>query len=690
MKKIYSLIAIALLSATTLMAQPALPSGISPVKAQSVQNAPNIKTTGTLQPVKAARKAAPSINIGMRTAVEPKAEGLAANQKLAGVYTTDSYNQDPTLALGYNVVNADLTVLSYVDAALLQKYQGSKIVGMRFALSNPAEVHNVQIWKVQSSKADKWVTENIRIIDQEKESGWHTVMFSNPETLNLTGLDAIMIGFDYLQKKEDENATEAQHAAANPLSFVMEGSTLSYTYIYNGSTDVLAEFNEALYFGNLSVQLILENDNFLANDVQMLDMATVNKDWFKPGETMKYRYAINNFGTQTIGNVRIGVYVDGNLNSEIQAAGVDQTAQIFDTELVLPADLTIGQHTLTIWALYADDGRLTMNTGDDRLDMYFSVYKNSLPRQKNLMEQFTAQEGINCLEGEHNLKCFAETRDDLAWVAIHGDLSDGRNDQFTNSFGNSIMKEVGYPRFPSVAFNRTFVNDGMNNNIAIADVFTIEDTPEINNYFNNVVSYTNEKAPSFATVDIIGSYTGNRVSATISGTGAHFNNVSGGDDILKDYKLTVCLTEDNVVAKQILPNGAYEDNYIHNNVLRDVYTVDMDDDFELKWTDGKYALSYSTRLGSGWNGDNMNIVAFISPKVNSTNPNYQAQWVTNANCIAFKDLSIGTGISGVCNNGEPVVEVARYNAAGQVISAPQKGLNIIKMSNGETKKVIIK
>ena len=45
MKKIYSLIAIALLSATTLMAQPALPSGISPVKAQSVQNAPNIKTT---------------------------------------------------------------------------------------------------------------------------------------------------------------------------------------------------------------------------------------------------------------------------------------------------------------------------------------------------------------------------------------------------------------------------------------------------------------------------------------------------------------------------------------------------------------------------------------------------------------------------------------------------------------------
>lgn len=35
-------------------------------------------------------------------------------------------------------------------------------------------------------------------------------------------------------------------------------------------------------------------------------------------------------------------------------------------------------------------------------------------------------------------------------------------------------------------------------------------------------------------------------------------------------------------------------------------------------------------------------------------------------------------------------EVARYNAAGQIIGAPQKGLNIIKMSNGKVVKTIVK
>ena len=37
-----------------------------------------------------------------------------------------------------------------------------------------------------------------------------------------------------------------------------------------------------------------------------------------------------------------------------------------------------------------------------------------------------------------------------------------------------------------------------------------------------------------------------------------------------------------------------------------------------------------------------------------------------------------------------VVEVARYNAAGQRISGKQKGLNIVKLSNGKTLKIMVK
>lgn len=49
-----------------------------------------------------------------------------------------------------------------------------------------------------------------------------------------------------------------------------------------------------------------------------------------------------------------------------------------------------------------------------------------------------------------------------------------------------------------------------------------------------------------------------------------------------------------------------------------------------------------------------------------------------------------SGIEGVTATDGNAVEVVRYNAAGQVITAPAKGLNIIRMSDGTIRKVIVK
>ena len=50
-----------------------------------------------------------------------------------------------------------------------------------------------------------------------------------------------------------------------------------------------------------------------------------------------------------------------------------------------------------------------------------------------------------------------------------------------------------------------------------------------------------------------------------------------------------------------------------------------------------------------------------------------------------------TGVSEVmANGGREAVEVARYNAAGQQINGQQKGLNIVKYSDGTTRKIVVK
>ena len=41
-------------------------------------------------------------------------------------------------------------------------------------------------------------------------------------------------------------------------------------------------------------------------------------------------------------------------------------------------------------------------------------------------------------------------------------------------------------------------------------------------------------------------------------------------------------------------------------------------------------------------------------------------------------------------NSENVHTAARYNAAGQAISQPQRGLNIVRMSDGTVRKVLVK
>lgn len=64
---------------------------------------------------------------------------------------------------------------------------------------------------------------------------------------------------------------------------------------------------------------------------------------------------------------------------------------------------------------------------------------------------------------------------------------------------------------------------------------------------------------------------------------------------------------------------------------------------------------------------------------------------TLLNSVKNYNISSATGIENTNNNGiESVTEVARYNAAGQRINGPQKGINIVKYANGTSKKVLVR
>ena len=62
-------------------------------------------------------------------------------------------------------------------------------------------------------------------------------------------------------------------------------------------------------------------------------------------------------------------------------------------------------------------------------------------------------------------------------------------------------------------------------------------------------------------------------------------------------------------------------------------------------------------------------------------------WVDNC-----ESTTIGTtqGIHNITDASLSNAIVARYNAEGQLITAPVKGINILKLANGQTIKVVVK
>lgn len=58
--------------------------------------------------------------------------------------------------------------------------------------------------------------------------------------------------------------------------------------------------------------------------------------------------------------------------------------------------------------------------------------------------------------------------------------------------------------------------------------------------------------------------------------------------------------------------------------------------------------------------------------------------------VLFSTDQNATAIAGVKTDDTPKTIVARYNAAGQQVSASHKGLTLVKYADGTTKKVVIK
>ena len=611
--------------------------------------------------------------------------GLADNQHYMGPYYTDEYQSDANygVGLGAGIFKAGV-IVDYPQAV---KFNGGKIVAIRYAVCDAVTSPRVYVNTISNKDGNANIGDEV--VSQAggtPQVGWNTVTLDNPYTIHVDGSDiaAYMIGFEF---------TEA--ADIYPVSTVSLNTNPSL-YIYGKPESGTKEqwYNLGTTYGALSVQCIVEKDGgFHTVDAMLSDLRAPR--YIQSGGKTTLGFNCASF-SDDIASAQFGVKLNGtevaelNYDSTITTDGADLTVTI-DT----PDTLTIGKvGTLSLYVKKLNGEAPTdVNTmQDDVVSTSFVPYTTSFNRQKQLVEFFTSQAGAYCTYGDNVLAELSKLRDDLVKVGVHASLKSGTDEWALDE--SSALINFSASSVPSASFNRYYCNSLYNSDerIAIAtdynDSFAASAAKLIS---DNVIDGSNYDYPAFATVDLATTYDESTRKLNIKVYGQNvsdFKKVMGDDAVL-----TVYLTQDSQKGDQMVGSST-QYNYTNNDVLRMFVSGELGD--AISWDGTSYEKNYEVTIPESISITKkkvMHVVAFISRPIKYSDNTFTTSitdaWVTNANTCQIGE-STTSGIKQGLVDVENVHEVARYSLDGIQLSAPVKGVNIVKYSNGKTAKVVVK
>lgn len=607
-----------------------------------------------------------------------------------------------------------LGTLFYSDA--FKKFEGCKIVGARFYVNIPIGASKVGVCHVKIENNTPYVGDILASKEVPSTvAHWNYVWFDEPYKIDTKNFDGLLPYYDFTPSNM---SADAGYPIASSGTYAGTCGALAYGDV-DGKHDQSSWAWQPIYLGtdgsNLMIQLIIEKEdgNFIIHDLVMdkIAMSPFVKNDTKTGVA----FTCHNDGRDNITNVKFGIEVDGekmgtftynkdNVGDNFREITNADYSNI-PVGLPINKDWAIGEHEVTVYPVLVEGKEPEGDLTNDKLTTKFKVYKDNFDRTKNLVEFYACQMSKYTFFADAVLTKTAKARedDDLAIVSIHGESQqqneDGTVETLSDVFTVPEANKLAYYSTPSDgsgAFNRYFYdNDVINYEKALTVNMAAQDASDQDNVVSMLNTIINESAtyyPSFSTVGIDSKLDDTTGKLTIKVMGKLINGYQKliGDDA----RLTVYLTEDKVIGKQNSGGSIAKPRYTHNHVLRKIVTGTLGD--ALQTNGNSYENDYEVELDDAWKSQNMHIIAFVSRPMTEKEVDGKTAlasamndlWVDNTNMVAVGDSDL-TGISNIINWNE-VKEVGRYTIDGQKLNAPTKGINLVKLSNGQTIKVVVK
>lgn len=598
----------------------------------------------------------------------PAKANLAANQRLVGYFDTDdcdNYVGVPKFT-GSNKVAIELT------ADDLAPYYGKKIAGVRFNLgqgetSTGVFVQNLTLENGQIvdmtdvATSDKSVTSAAGATNTGE---WHEVMFDQKVELN-SSFQNLFVGFNY--KQTSSNYPIGVNSNTDGPFFVYANIPASQ----GGNGAAWYQFQSGGM--GLAIQLIVEGE-FGQNNVQPLDFGNV---MVAKGKTKNVAVKFRNLGSKFT-SIDYTISLDGKAGAEQHLDfGKDYgVAGTHTIEVPFAATSEIGKNavTLTVTKVNGAENACAIKTATGTL---YTVEREFVKR--SVVEQFTGTGCGNCPSGHvamHNMHNIYG--DQFIGIALH---------QFNSSDPMyNISYDLGFTGAPQCMVNRSSgilapyeqmpealkksLNEIALAEVTVAGTFTDEDTKvNATASVESLVAGDYNIAFMLTADGLTGTTKSWKQSNYFCKGGGRYNSQASMPDDLKflwDMGSSYVETYNDVlIASSYVSsnNKATLPTLVANGTVSSEYTMKMPT---------KEALKKALKL------DQIYVVALLLDKKTGAIVNAGRARVTGS-----------TGIENVNNSSEATV-VARYNVNGVQIAAPVKGINIVKMSDGTTRKVLVK
>lgn len=607
------------------------------------------------------KMAAPATTVRMA----PTRAAVADNQRLLGYFASDDC--DSYLGTGIAEEQAVGICLSKDDLA---PYKGTKVVGVRFNLSQGCTSTGVMVMNMSGSQLATLAQKDVTVSSPAGSQGtgtWQTVMFDEADQFELNGkYSSIIVGYGY-------NSTTNN----KPISINTQASGDMFFY---GTLDSGAGwYNLGSDNGAPCVQLIVESANFHANEVVPSDFGSFTVGL---GKSRNKSVTLNNLGT-SLKSIDYVVTLDGKAGDEKH---IDFGKDLgfggkYTVDIPFDAAPQTGEYpvTLTVTKVNGEANAATANSASGTNVTLAKEYKKAV-----VMEQFTGTGCQWCPRGHvamHNLR--QKYGDQFIGIALH--QYNSSDPMYISDYG------LGFSGAPEAMVDR--------------------DGKELDPYYDApaAVAAALENLPT-ASVSVSGDYTADysQVNATatveslvpgkygiaymlvadgLKGTKTPWKQSNG----YAKYKSDPSQVPDDLQYLCNQPSAmftTFNDVLIASSYTDSKNNATLDELAELTPTTSTYTLTMPVRGAS-------KLKEYVADVLQKNEVYVVAMLLdptTGAVINAAKAHVEGAGASGIesiGNNDNGATVVARYAADGTRLSAPQKGLNILKMSDGTTRKVIV-